>query len=156
MDRRIRHSPTRKLGDVIFNRFRLIRPEVKKFRIESQKNIFLERSSKNVKRVLFWFFDIVSLDDSRGLWSFISGDDVISGNVQTKKFLWVFEPTEFNSFSFYLSRTCLWHMSIRWQYVSQHLHMDHLQLCLFHDKYKILHHRIWPWHLQCDLLWSHI
>ena len=51
-----------------------------KFLNRNSKNAFLESLLKTVLRGLFSFFDIVSLDGSRGLWSLISGDDVITGN----------------------------------------------------------------------------
>ena len=64
---------------------RLIRPEVKKFLNRKSKNIFLESLWKTILRVLFSFFDILSLNGDKSLWSITSCDDVIAGKGLNQK-----------------------------------------------------------------------
>ena len=82
----------------------LVRPEIKKFSTGCQ-NFFFEKLIKNclkspIQNRLFSLFNIASPDGGRGLWSLISGDDVITGSGPNQKNFIDFGvsgPTEFSS-----------------------------------------------------------
>ena len=68
----------------------MVWPEIEKFRDRKSKIRFLQSQEKTITRVLFLFFDIWSWDSGRGLWSLISGDDVITGSCSKQLFVYEF------------------------------------------------------------------
>ena len=77
----------------------MVWPEIEKFRDRKSKIRFLQSQEKTITRVLFLFFDIWSWDSGRGLWSLISGDDVITGSCSEQ--LFVYEFWDFRVYTVY-------------------------------------------------------
>ena len=102
---------------------------------------------------VFSFFDIASPDGGRGLWSLISGDDVITGSCPNKKnwmIFGVFEATESNSELCFRSRFTTWTRIVHFRPPSSISLLDR------QPSYMIAQfHSCWPsgWILDDRLLW---